>query len=136
MFQLVYFSIAKLFESRYLYIEKTSRLLKKTSFYINVRQSEQILKRRVAKQQFEIRFEYISKNRQLYRYKSRYRYAIRKSKESENRFLNKNNLKKQQKKMQKCFTNSAQNFETRIDSNTDCIDIEKTDSLTVLSKNY
>ncbi len=38
--------------------------------------------------------------------------------------------------MQKCFTNSAQTLETKINSNIDRINVEKIDSLVALSRNY
>jgi len=60
---------------------------------------------------------------------------MKRSKELKNRFLNKDKLKRQRRKMQKCFTNKAQISKTKINSNTNRINVERTNSLIALLRN-
>ncbi len=108
--------------------------MKKTSFYVNAKQYERLLKRRVAKQQLEARSKYALESRRLYLHESRHKYAMKRSRESRDRFLNKNKLKRQRRKMQKCLTNKVQISKTKIDSNTNRINVERTNSLITLSR--
>ncbi len=126
--------MAKSFEFQVLYIEKTSRSLKETPFYVNAKQYERILKRRVARQRLGARSRCALGNRRLYLHESRHKHAMRRSREPRDKFLNKDELKRQRRKMQKCLTNRAQNPKTRIGSNTNRINVERTNSLVALLK--
>jgi len=133
---LPYSLIVKSFEFQVLYIEETSCLLKETPFYINVRQYKRILKRRVARQRLEVRSRYALESRRFYLHESRHKHAIRRSRESGDKFLNKDELKRQRRKMSKYFTNRAQISKTRIDSNINRINVERTNSLIALLRDY
>ena len=110
--------------------------LKKTPFYVNVKQYKRILKQCVAKQQLEARSRCASRSHRFYLHESRHKHAMRRSRESKDRFLNKNKLKRQRKKMQKCLIDSAQILKIEIDSNTNRINVERIDSLITLLRDH
>lgn len=59
---------------------------------------------------------------------------MKKLRKSKDKFLNKDELKRQRKKMQKCLTNRVQIFKTKINSNINRINVERINSLITLLK--
>ena len=110
--------------------------MKETPFYVNAKQYKRILKRRVTRQRLEVRSKCALESRRFYLYESRHKHAMRRPREFENKFLNKDKLEKQRRKMQKCLTNKAQISKTRIDPNIDRINIERINSLIALSRDH
>jgi nuclear transcription factor Y alpha len=123
-------------QSQALYIEETSRPIEETPFYVNARQFKRILKRRVARQRLEARLGCTSGSRRPYLHESRHKHAMRRPRGPGGRFLNKNELERQRRKVQKCLTDSAQTLETGTGPNTDRMDVERTDSLAALPRDH
>lgn len=130
--QLTYPSTAKPSQPQVLYIEETARLLGEAPFYVKAKQFERILKRRVARQ----RLGCAPGSRRPYLHESRRRHAMRRPRGPGGRFLNKDELERQRRKVQKCLTDRAQTLETRTGPNTDRTDVERTDSLAALPKDH
>ena len=59
---------------------------------------------------------------------------MKKLRKSKDIFLNKDELKRQRKKMQKCLMNRVQIFRTKINSNINRINVERINSLITLLK--
>lgn len=57
---------------------------------------------------------------------------MKKLRKSKNKFLNKDKLKKQRRKMQTCLTNKVQIFKMKINSNINRINVENINSLITL----
>lgn len=110
--------------------------IEETPCYVNARQLKRILKWRVARQRLKAQLRCVSGSRQSYVHESRHKHAMRRSRESEDRFLNKNELERQRESVPKCLMNSARTLETRIGSNTNRMNVERTDSLTALSRDH
>lgn len=99
------------------YLEETSRSWEKISFYVNVKQFNRILKRRVVRQQLKANFRSIIEIRKSYFHESRHKHATRRSKELEEKFLIKEKLKRQEKVVHIDTTNRCQIVKTSIESN-------------------
>ena len=132
--QLPYPPVAKRSEFQVLYIEETSRPLEETPFYVNARQYERLLKRRVARQRLEARSGCAPGSRRPYLHESRHKHAMKRPRGPGGRFLKKDELERQRRKVQKCLTDRAQTPETRTGPNTDRMDVGRTDSLAALPR--
>ena len=80
------------------YLEESSRPWEETSFYVNAKQFNWILKRRVVRRQrLKASFRSIIGIRKPYLHESRHRHATRRPRGPEGRFLTKEELKRQEK---------------------------------------
>ena len=108
------------------YLEESSRPSEETPLYVNAKQFERILKRRVARQRLEERLGCTTGSRRSYIHQSRHKHAMRRPRGPGGRFLNKDEL--QEKKVQTGTTVRCQIPETRTGPNTNHVKEESADS--------
>lgn len=110
-------------------LEESSRPSEETPLYVNAKQFERILKRRVARQRLEERLRRTPGNRRSYLHESRHKHAIRRPRGPGGRFLSKDELERQEKEVQTGTTVRYQIPETRTEPNTNHVKEESADSV-------
>ena len=113
------------------YLEEDSRPSEEAPLYVNAKKFKRILKRRFARQQREERLGCTPGSRRPYRHESRHKHAIRRPREPRGRFLNKDELKRQEKEVQTDTTVRCQIPGTKTEPNTDTVKEECADSVAV-----
>lgn len=111
------------------YLEESSRPSEETPVYVNAKQFERILKRRVARQRLKEGLGYTLGSRRSYLHESRHKHAIRRPRGPRGRFLNKDKLERPKKEVQTGTTVRYQIPETRTGPNTNHMKEESADSV-------
>lgn len=106
-----------------LYLEITLSYTEKSLLYVNVKQFHRILKRRAAREQLRYTLEI----RKSYMHESRSKHARRRSREFEEKFLTKDELKRKRKKIQNDTTDKCQTSKTKTESNISHVKKESVD---------
>ena len=95
------------------YLKITLSHTEKSLLYVNVKQFHRILKRRAAREQLRYTLEI----RKPYMHESRSKHARRRSRELEEKFLMKDELKRKREKIQNDTTDKCQTSKTKTESN-------------------
>ncbi len=109
------------------YLEESSRPSGETPFYVNAKQFERILKRRVARQRVEEGLGCTPGSRRSYLHESRHKHVIRRPRGPGGRFLNKDELERPKKEVQTGTIVRCQIPETRTGPNTNHVKEESAD---------
>ena len=110
-------------------LEESSRPSAQTPLYVNAKQFERILKRRVARERIEERSVCTPGSRRSYLHESRHKHTIRRPRGPGGKFLKKDEFMRQEKEVQTGTTVSCQIPETRTRPNTNHVKDASADSV-------